>query len=995
MAELIKRSEGCVVLAVILLLSFLVGVSSALTLFQIGECDGTAQGFGLADASYHNYASVFPENVVYDVGKSKLTSWPFIHPSTHDTWAHGSHAHVFTMNFTASKNDGDLYLHVGLSDTWTPPVMSVIVNGRELEGRRLRGGSGSADVAFNPRAMGKTSTETFIIPAGSLTDGANSIGIKLDDGGWVVYDYIQLSDSKKAPKPKVPEPPQLLDGLLSGAMAGFEEIVFANRQLGQDGHWYANFSYYAEGEQRKAYRERGQLCKLNLRTGKMTVLMEDKEGGVRDPQVHYDGKRIVFAYRKGGTDPYHLYEINADGTNLRQLTDGEYDDIEPTYMPDGTIVFCSSRCKRWVNCWLTQVAVLYRCDADGSNVLELSSNNEHENTPWPLPDGRILYQRWEYVDRSQVNYHHLWTVNPDGTSQMTYYGNLHPGVVMIDAKPIPNTDKVLSLFSPGHGKREHEGAVTIITPKTGPDDKGSAKRISQSDNYRDPWPFSEKIFMVAQGPKILLMDDKGQSQQIYTLPDQLVKAGVQVHEPRPIMPRKRERVIPDRIAAEEDTGKLILANVYEGRNMADVKKGSIKKLMILETLPKPINYTGGMDPLSYGGTFTLERIVGTVPVEEDGSAYMELPANRGLFFVAMDADGKAVKRMQSFLTVRPGETTSCVGCHEPRTKTPINMNKSTLIALEKPASKVTPITGMPDVVDFPRDIQPILDKHCLKCHDYDKRKGDVILTGDHGPMFSHSYATLTIRRQVADGRNRAQSNYPPYALGSAASPLVHKIEKGHHGVKLSVREKMLVSLWTDSGAAYPGTYAALGNGMVGGYAENNLNHTDFEWPSTKKAADVMKNRCDSCHTDNRGLPHALADEIGLSFWTPSWTDPRLRFSRHLMFNLSRPDKSVILLAPLAKEAGGYGKCKIEGTGKAVFESTDDEGYRAILSMCVDGKDYLGKIKRFDMPGFIPPVAYYREMKRYGVLPKELAANTEIDIYATDRAYWESLWYKRQ
>ncbi len=224
-------------------------------------------------------------------------------------------------------------------------------------------------------------------------------------------------------------------------------------------------------------------------------------------------------------------------------------------------------------------------------------------------------------------------------------------------------------------------------------------------------------------------------------------------------------------------------------------------------------------------------------------------------------------------------------------------------------------------------------------------------------------------------------------------PKMHKIEKQHNGVKLSAHERRMVQLWIDSGAAYPGTYAALGNGMVGGYEENRLNHTDFDWPSTKAAAGVMKKRCDSCHTGNRRLPHALADEIGLSFWDPDWNDPRLRFSRHLMFNLSRPDKSVILLAPLAKEAGGYGKCKVKDTAHAIFESTNDAGYKAILAMCTDGKAYLEKIKRFDMPGFTPPVAYYREMKRYGVLPKELAANTEIDIYATDQAYWQSLWYK--
>lgn len=157
---------------------------------------------------------------------------------------------------------------------------------------------------------------------------------------------------------------------------------------------------------------------------------------------------------------------------MRQLTDGDYDDIEPVYLPDGGIMFVSSRCKRWVNCWLTQVAVLHRCDADGTNIRQISSNNEHENTPWPLPDGRILYQRWEYVDRSQVHYHHLWTTNPDGSGQMTYYGNMEPGILMIDAKPIPGTGKALSLFSPGHGSREHAGKPTIIDPKAGPDALG-------------------------------------------------------------------------------------------------------------------------------------------------------------------------------------------------------------------------------------------------------------------------------------------------------------------------------------------------------------------------------------------------------------------------------------------------------------------------------------------------------------------------------------------
>ncbi|NQU20747.1 MAG: discoidin domain-containing protein, partial [Candidatus Nealsonbacteria bacterium] len=203
---------------------------------------------------------------------------------------------------------------------------------------------------------------------------------------------------------------------------GVEEIVFALRQRGKDGHWYANFSYYSYDDKKMLYGHGGKLCRKNLRTAKLTTLIDDPQGAVRDPVVHYDAEKILFSYRKGGTEHYHLYEIDLDGTNLRQLTDGPFDDIEPCYLPDGDIVFVSSRCKRYVQCWLTKVAVLYRCGPDGKNMHAISANVEHDNTPWVLPDGRILYQRWEYVDRSQVHYHHLWTTNPDGTGQMVFFG---------------------------------------------------------------------------------------------------------------------------------------------------------------------------------------------------------------------------------------------------------------------------------------------------------------------------------------------------------------------------------------------------------------------------------------------------------------------------------------------------------------------------------------------------------------------------------------------
>jgi len=794
----------------------------------------------------------------------------------------------------------------------------------------------------------------------------------------------------------------LLGKTLAGPLAGSEEVIFAARQLGHDGHWYANFGYYAENPERKAYGEGGKLYRLNLRTGKLTTLLDDPKGGVRDPQVHYDGQRIVFAYRMSGECQYHLYEINTDGSGLKQLTDGPFDDIEPSYLPDGGIVFVSSRCKRWVNCWLTQVAVMHRCDPDGKNIRAISSNNEHDNTPWPLPDGRLLYTRWEYVDRSQVHFHHLWTANPDGTAQMTWFGNLHPGITMIDAKPIPGSHKIVASFSPGHGQREHEGVITVVDPTAGPDEAKSAKPISKTPRYRDPWAFSEDCFLAAKGATLVLLDGHGNEQTVFRLPDSDLQAGLQCHEPRPLAPRLRETVIQPRIRPDQSTGRMIVSDVYAGRNMATVKRGEIKKLLVLETLPMPIHYTGGMEPISYGGTFTLERILGTVPVESDGSASFEVPAMRSVFFVALDENDLSVKRMQSFTSVQPGETTSCVGCHEYRTRT-AQSAANELAALRRPPSRIEPIAGVPDVFDFPRDIQPILNDLCTDCHGYEKtarggpRAGRLILTGDHGPLYSHSYYMLTIARLFSDGRNEPRSNYDPRALGSSASRLLKMLDGSHYDVKATPQQKQMLRLWIESGAAYPGTYAALGCGMIGNYAENNQVNTGLDWAATKAAAKVIQQRCAACHDKpERVLPQSLADERGVSFWQPSLDDPRLLTSRHLVFNLSRPEKSILLLAPLAESAGGWGLCRDPQTqqGATVFADTSDPGYQELLALCVAGKEFLAqKNTRFDMPNFRPRIDWVREMKRYGILSANLDATAPMDVYATERRYWESLWYQ--
>jgi hypothetical protein len=798
----------------------------------------------------------------------------------------------------------------------------------------------------------------------------------------------------------------ILKQMLDGPMADVDEIVFAVRTSVRR-HYYENFGYSiiprgqyplpdsgADAPGTPLFASGGRLCKLNLRTGELTVLLNNPQGGVRDPQVHYEGEKILFSYRRGGQPYYHLYEIRTDGTALRQLTHEPYDDIEPTYLPDDGIMFCSSRCRRVVGCFPSPVATLYRCDSSGNRIRRVSANPFTDNTPWMLSDGRVVYTRWEYVDRNQMTFHHLWTANPDGTGQMVYFGNQIPGpelppprffgMAMLDAKPVPGTNKVVASFSPNHGRWEHMGFVTVVDPSLGPDAYRWARRIHPTKMFRDPYALSEDGFLVADEEGIWVMDGQGRAELVYKLPAD--DAGLSCHEPRPLRPRGREPVTFHLTDGPRATGELVLEDVYQGRNMAGVQRGHIEKLLVLEQLPKPVNFSGGQEPLTIGGTFALERILGTVPVESDGSAYLQVPAGRPLFFVALDKNDLSVKRMQSFLTVQPGERTSCVGCHEPRVVAPYA--KPGLLAMNRPASRIEPVSDVPDVFDYPRDIQPILDRHCASCHNPDRREGRVDLSGDRTPMYSVSYWTMIARGLISDGRNYV-GNQPPRSIGSSASRILSLADGRHYNAKLTPRELKMVRLWIDSGATYPGTYAALGCGMS----------------LVKLPQDTIESRCASCHLENTSEPYAGKSPGDLYRFGPagppqalvdSFNDfnlvIRLAYLKYgeagphqSLCNLTRPEKSILLRAPLAKSAGGEGVCSDE-----VFADENDPDYQRILSAICAASEKLGRVKRFDMPGFRPSPYYIRQMQQYGVLPKELPSHAAIDVYATDERYWQSL-----
>lgn len=968
-------------------------------LFMIGDADNCAGEF--KPFSKELWESYQPNPYFFKVGATPDREWPHVHPSSREVHL-GNRPWTIGLRFDAkTPNAEPLQFVMGLcgSHLSEHSVITVTVNDTVLPTQRAP--EHGSDQTTNPEVTGIVQTLFFEIPPQTLCSGENRISINLNDGSWIVYDYLALRQ-KKEPLPQAFIPPnQLYERFKNGTMKGIEQIVFAERRPGPDGHWYANFSYYGatqlpKGEyenvyhhgERVTYRNGSRLCILDLRTRDVKVLIDDPQGGIRDPVVHYDAQKILFSWRREDGEHYHLYEIGVDGSGLRQLTDGggEYDDIEPTYLPNGDILFVSSRCKRWVNCWATQVATLHRCDANGQNVRELSSNNEQDNTPWVLNNGQILYTRWEYVDRSQVEFHHLWTMTPDGLRQMVFFGNMHPQTTMIDAKPIPNSEKVIASFSPGHGIREHNGFLTLVDPRSGPDEQKSAQYISRSPEYRDPWAFSENAFMAARGGSIVLMDQNGRTESIYTLSQEERDTGMECHEPRPLIKRPREPLVAEFTDSRQSTGKFVITDIYRGRNMGGVKRGDIKELLILETLPQPVHFSGGMEPISLGGTFILERIIGKVPIEPDGSAYFEAPALRSLFFVALDQNGYSVKRMQSFTSVMPGETQTCIGCHEQRSDAPVAGGMLPLAATRAP-DKITPIPNVPEVFDFSRDIQPILDRHCVECHQPDRMEGGVNLCGDDGPMYSIAYYTIMSRRLVADGNNQ-RGNRPPRTIGTSASRLMKLVDEHHAGVSLSPEEWTYLQMWIESGAVYPGTYAAVGSGMIGSYFENRSYRDDLEWESSKRCMEAIDRRCGGCHAGDKAIARIASEDRG-------WQYPR-----HLMYNLTRPEKSPVLIAPLAKDAGGRGSCISEQAytenpdgGRAVFPDTKDPDYQTILVYITEAKSYLEKIGRFDMPNYRPRPEYIREMKRYGILPQELPNDVPVDPYQTDRRYWESLWYQ--
>jgi len=624
-------------------------------------------------------------------------------------------------------------------------------------------------------------------------------------------------------------------------------------------------------------------------------------GSYLHPDVSFDGRRILFAYchvedapRNRDAHPdvfYHLYEVGADGSGLRQLTSGPFDDFSPRYLPNGRLVFVSTRRGGFHRCGRgpCPTYTLALCEADGSRPRTISWHETHEWDPCVLHDGRIIYTRWDYVDRHAVHYQQLWTSRPDGSQAMAFYGNntFNP-VGTWEARPVPGSTQVMATAAAHHamtagsiilidGSRGIDGPwpVTRLTPdalfpesevpvirETGgrwhapvgvstPPPVPVEQKRWPGHCYRSPWPLSETYFLVAYSYRPLIGEPTANPSDMFGLylvdrfgNKELLYRDAEISSlwPVPLRPRARPPVVaaaardagyderspsasqgqeasaatsplpPSRPGVRGGEGTFLLANVYESD--PPLPPGCVvKHLRIVQVLPKSTPHIN-TPPVGLPNASPGKHVLGTVPVESDGSAWFRAPAGLPLAFQALDARGMAVQVMRSLVYLQADETASCVGCHEPRTAAP--PRGAVPMALGRPPSPITPGPDGSRPLSFPRLVQPVLDAHCVRCHSGPKPKKGLVLTGQPQGHFSRSYNALAPRVTWSAWGGRGgdfrQVNCEPLSrpdfFGARGSPLMRMLLKGHNDVSLTAKDIERLATWMDANALFYGTFEA-------------------------------------------------------------------------------------------------------------------------------------------------------------------------------------------
>jgi len=699
---------------------------------------------------------------------------------------------------------------------------------------------------------------------------------------------------------------------LENPLIDFDKLLLAKRLCYNTSHIYTT---YYDGSHRykpgsgvfvlSPVRPDGHAANL---TGELAT-----DAIYRDPDLSFDARRVLFSYKPDLGTPCRIYEVGIDGTELRQLTKSEYDDVDPCYLPDGRVMFVSTRCRRVTLCHNAfTVSVLHTMNADGSDIRCISPNPIHDFKPSVMPNGQITFTRWEYVDKHLGNQQSLWVGNPDGTRMTHIAGNHFGPLTWWEPFRVPDSRYYVCVLAP------HMPIFENITPELPPPTHFSWLR-KDVGYYTYAYPLSEKYFIVSYcygpddrdptGYAIYLLDRWNNRDLIYRDPE------LGCFEPLPVRarpvpplvaprgPDSGDETQPQPTEQEGQTGTFYVADVYQG--LPGIERGEVKYLRVIEEIPKPVSadcpgFAIQYPVISNRGHLAAKRLWGTVPVEPDGSAHFTAPANKALYFSALDERFMEIQRMRSFTMVRPGERFGCVGCHEPKHTAPVNLSAT---ALRRPPSQITPPPeGGVHAPDFHYDVQPVLDRHCTECHSGAKPKGGIDLSPDYTTLFNVAYETLTGKELV-----KYVSDYSCASLPT----------RGPNRVHMPPEDFRRLVTWIDCNAPYYGTYTFTRPGTVGGR----------DLFATHKGAleEVYTRRCQSCH---EGGHEAILCRI----------------------RLPEVEKTRALVAPLAEAAGGEESCR-----PVVFSDRSDPDFQKLVAIFNQVKSLSAANPRADMLGERPPL----------------------------------------
>jgi hypothetical protein len=604
----------------------------------------------------------------------------------------------------------------------------------------------------------------------------------------------------------------------------------------------------------------GAKAKLNY-DGQIHLSGDETHGGAfLSPALSYDGKEILFAYcecsgsrdQEIHTDPerghwaagrcFHVFAVNTDGGNLRQLTDGTWNEFDPCPLPNGRIAFISERRGGYLRCGRAcPLYNLYDMTRDGGEINLLSIHDSNEWNPSVTHDGRIVWTRWDYVDRHGCIAHMPWITRLDGTDPRALHGNFAPrhsrADMELNVRPVPASQKFVATAAPHHGQAF--GSLVLIDPRTPDDDAmGPVKRITPdvafpesqggAQVYGTPWPLSENYFLCVYDPGmvpgagrqggpylkgdygIYLIDGFGNKELIYRDPEIgcLSPIPLRATEKPPVTrsPSIRADAKPVK-PGDTGEGTMAVVNIYN--TMRPWPEGmKVKELRIMELLPCSVP-SGGLAPHQTGkrvaeagdSIVPARWVLGTVPIESDGSAYFKVPAYRELFFQLVDDRGMAVQSMRSGTAIRDGEHLVCAGCHEQKHSAAVPSSTLPLAMRRAPSVPVPDVEGS-NPFSYPRLVQPVLDSKCVECHAKEKKSPSLARDPVQNKFFT-SYNNLMKYSFTSYGD---ACRTIPGKFGSHASSLISLLEKGHYDVKLTPEEFHRFTLWQDCVSMFYGVF---------------------------------------------------------------------------------------------------------------------------------------------------------------------------------------------